>query len=123
MESHKTQLVKLQADICKTLADPNRLMIIHELREGEKSVGQLVSNLGLPQSNVSRHLAVLREGGIVLTRRDGTTIYYRLANPKIGRACDLVRDVLESRLAESQALVSSLNALNGVTHDTDSHGD
>lgn len=123
MESHKVQLFKLQADICKTLADPNRLMLLHELRDGEKSVGQLVSALGLPQSNVSRHLAVLREGGIVLTRRDGTTIYYRLASPKIGEACDLVRDVLESHLAESQALVSSLNALNGSTHDTDSHGD
>ncbi len=105
------QIFQLQADICKTLADPNRLMILHELREGEKSVGQLVSNLGLPQSNVSRHLAVLRERGIVSTRREGTSIYYNLANPKISEACDLVRDVLENVLAERQARVSSLGAL------------
>ncbi len=102
------QLFKLQADICKTLADPNRLMLLHELREGEKSVSQLVNELGLPQSNVSRHLAVLRERSLVETRRDGTTIFYRLANPKIGEACDLVRDVLQNQLTRNQVLVNSL---------------
>ena len=76
-------LFTLQADICKTLADPKRLMLLHELREGEKSVGQLAANLGLPQANVSRHLAILRERGVVLTRRQGTSVYYRLADAKI----------------------------------------
>ncbi len=65
-------------------------------------MGQLVSSLELPQSSVSRHLAVLRERGVVLTRRDGTTIYYRLASPKIGEACDLVREVLESVIARRE---------------------
>ena len=111
LDGHEIELFKLQAEICKTLADSNRLMLLHELREGEKSVGQLVSILNLPQSNVSRHLAVLREGGIVLTRREGTTIYYRLANPKIGQACDLVREVLEGHLRQSQVLISSLGTL------------
>jgi ArsR family transcriptional regulator len=111
IDAHNMQLFRLQADICKTLADSNRLMIIHELRQGEKSVGQLVSILGLPQSNVSRHLAVLRERDIVFTRRKGTAIYYSLDNPKIGKACDLVREVLESHLAQSQALLSSLDTL------------
>ncbi len=103
------ELFKLQADICKTLADPNRLMILHLLRDGEKSVTQLIESLGLPQSNVSRHLAVLRERSLVETRREGTTIYYRLTNPKIGEACDLVREVLQSQLNRNQALVNSLN--------------
>src|SRR5512137_1923263 len=107
----KVELFRLQADICKTLSDPNRLMILHELREGEKSVGELVSTLDLPQSNVSRHLALLRERAIVLTRREGTTIYYRLASPKIADACDLVRGVLESQLAQSQVLANSLGMI------------
>jgi ArsR family transcriptional regulator len=102
------ELFRLQADICKTLADPNRLMLLHQLREGEKSVSQLVSETGLAQSNVSRHLAVLRERSLVDTRRDGTTVYYRLGNEKIGEACDMVRGVLQSRLERNQALVTSL---------------
>ncbi|MCX8126498.1 MAG: metalloregulator ArsR/SmtB family transcription factor, partial [Dehalococcoidia bacterium] len=95
MDEKTATLFRLQADICKTLADPTRLMILHELRGGEMSVGQIVKRLGLPQSNVSRHLAVLRQREIVRARRDGTTVYYRLASPKIGQACDLVREVLE----------------------------
>lgn len=115
IEESEVYLFQLQADICQTLSDPKRLMLLHELREGEKSVGQLVSNLGLPQANVSRHLAILRERGIVLTRRQGTTIYYRLASPKIAEACNLVRDVLESQLVRSQTLARSIGALDKNT--------
>jgi len=109
LDSGIVELFKLQADICKTLADPNRLMLLHELRKGEKSVNQLVNELGLQQSNASRHLAVLRERSLVETRRDGTTIFYRLASPKIGEACDLIQEVLRSQLIRKQALVNSLN--------------
>jgi len=108
IEESQIQLFQHQASICKTLADAKRLMILHELRDGEMSVGQLASCLGLPQSNVSQHLAILRERGIVTTRRDGTTIYYKLANLKIGEACDLVREVLADQLSQNQALVKSL---------------
>ena len=108
IDEKTTHIFKLQADICKTLADPNRLMIIHELKRGERSVGQLTANLGLPQSNVSRHLAVLRERGVVKTRRDGTSIYYSLSDPKIAEACNLVREVLEGHLTRNHNLAGSL---------------
>jgi len=108
IDESKAQLFKHQAAICKTLADPKRLMILHELRDEEKSVSQIVSALGLPQANVSQHLAILRERGIVTTRRDGTTIYYKLANSKIGQACDLVREVLADQLSKNQVLARSL---------------
>ena len=110
IDESRMPLFKLQARICKTLADPKRLMIIHELREGEMSVSQLVSSLGLPQANVSQHLAILRERGIVTTRREGTTIHYSLANPKIGEACDLVQGVLEEQLANNLILANSLGS-------------
>ena len=110
IDEHSVRLVTLQAAICKTLSDPTRLMIIHELRNGEMSVGQLTDSLGLPQSNVSHHLATLRDRSVVVTRRDGVTIYYRLANPKIAMACDLVREVLEGQLAESSILATALEA-------------
>ncbi|MBI4284805.1 MAG: winged helix-turn-helix transcriptional regulator [Chloroflexi bacterium] len=115
IDEHAAQLFRLQADICKTLGDPNRLMILHELSQGETPVGQLAASLGLSQSNVSRHLAVLRERGVVQTRREGTTIYYSLASPKIAQACDLVREVLEGRLARSQSLVSTIGTLPRMT--------
>jgi DNA-binding transcriptional ArsR family regulator len=111
IDEYSAQLFKLQAGICKTLADSTRLMILNELKRGEMSVGQLTMNLGLPQSNVSRHLAVLRERAVVTPRRDGTTVYYSLANPKIAEACELVREVLEGQLIQNQRLASSLKSL------------
>ncbi len=111
IDESKKQLFEHQAGICKTLADSKRLIILHELRDGEKSVGQIVSALGLSQANVSQHLAIMRERGIVTTRREGTTIYYSLTNPKIGQACDLVQEVLADQLTRNQALAKSLGHL------------
>ena len=100
----KTELFYLQAELCKSLADPKRLMIIHELREGERSVGELAESLGLKQSNTSQHLAVMRKAGIVKSRRDGSTAYYSLVSPKIAEACDLVRGVIADQLQRNQTL-------------------
>ncbi len=111
MDNYKKEVFKLQADICKTMADANRLMILHELRHGPKSVGEVMAALDLPQSNVSRHLAVLRERGIVQTRREGTTVFYSLASEKIGEACDLVREVLSGQLANNKELAASLDKM------------
>ena len=108
MSESTQELFKLQAEICRTLADPNRLWILHELMKGEMSVGQLVSNLGLPQSNVSHHLAVLRQKSIVFTRREGTTIYYHLADDRIAAACDLVREVLRGSLIQRHRVANLL---------------
>lgn len=113
-DEHTVQLFKLQADICKTLADTTRLMILHELRKGEVSVGHLASSLDLPQSNISRHLAVLRERDIVLSRRDGTTVYYSIASPQIAQACDMVREMLKTRLARNQELANNLSSLKKI---------
>jgi DNA-binding transcriptional ArsR family regulator len=113
MHTADAQFFKLQSEICKTLADPKRLMILHELRGGEMSVGQIVSSLGLPQSNVSQHLAIMRERGIVNTRREGTSIYYSLSSPKIGEACDLVQQVLEEQLNGNRILAGSIASAGG----------
>jgi ArsR family transcriptional regulator len=100
----KVEIFHLQAELCKSLADPKRLMIIHELREGERSVSELAEGLGLKQSNTSQHLAVLRKAGIIVPRRDGNTVYYSLVNPKIAEACDLVRGVIADHLQRNQTL-------------------
>jgi len=108
MEEAKIEILKMQSDICKSFSDYKRLMIVHLLRDGEKSVGEIVSNTGLPQANVSQHLSNLRKHGVVINRRDGSNVYYSLSSPLIGQACDLVQKVLEDQLAKNQALANSL---------------
>jgi len=89
----KTAIYRLHAEFCKTLADANRLLIINELSKGEMSVGELTLRLGLKQSNVSKHLAVMRERGLVRTRRDGASIYYTLSDSRISDAIGLLREI------------------------------
>ncbi len=92
------QLYKLHASICQTLANPKRLEIIDQLRRGEMSVTELAKALGISQSNLSQHLAIMRQMGIVTTWREGVSAYYQLSNPKITQACDLMRQVLLEHL-------------------------
>lgn len=77
----------------KVLANPSRLLILCELNEGERSVSSLESAVGLAQSALSQHLAKLRESGIVATRRDAQTIYYRLADPRAVRMMGTLYDL------------------------------
>ena len=99
------EIFQLQAEFCKSLADPKRLMIIHELRDGTKSVAELAQSLGLKQSNTSQHLAVLRKAGVVISQRQVNTIYYSLATPRIAAACDMVRGVIAEQLERSSTLI------------------
>lgn len=69
------------ARLLRVLASERRLMILCQLGDGERSVGELQPRVGLSQSALSQHLAVLRDEAIVATRRDGQTIWYRIADP------------------------------------------
>jgi len=77
------------SDLLKALGNPNRLMILCQLIEGERSVGDLAAILGIRDSTVSQHLALLRKDGLVQARRDGQTIWYAIAS-------DPARHVLET---------------------------
>jgi len=103
-DDSQTEVFKLQAELCKSLSDPKRLRIIHELRGGEKSVHELAEILGLKQSNASQHLGVLRRTGIIVPRREGNIVYYKLVNAKIAEACDLVRGVIIDQLRINHGL-------------------
>ena len=84
----------MQADMCQILANPKRLQILNLLKWGELSVGALVQAMGVAKANLSQHLSLMRQRGILATRREGTTIYYRLAIPPITEACEIMREVL-----------------------------
>jgi ArsR family transcriptional regulator len=92
-------LWEMQADICQVLANPKRLQILNLLKWGELSVGALVQATGVAKANLSQHLGVMRQKGILATRREGTTIYYRLAIPPITEACEIMREVLLETLS------------------------
>lgn len=85
------------ADICRALTDPKRLALLHQLRDGERTAGALATDVGCTLANASQHLAVLRHTGLVTSRRDGTSIHYRLAVPEILEACDTVTRLARTR--------------------------
>jgi ArsR family transcriptional regulator len=81
------------AAVGRALADPKRLCVLESLAVGELSVGDLSLRVGCQVPNMSQHLAVLRAAGLVTTRRDGSTIFYRLADPRVLEAYRLIQTI------------------------------
>ncbi len=106
-ETLEAELRELHERVCKAIADPKRLLILNILREVELSVGDIAAELGVSHSNASQHLAVLRERGIVTTRRVGTSVYYSLSSPKILSAIDLMREFVAEEVARPPSSPSS----------------
>lgn len=106
--SLRRQVHQLHAEICQALSDPNRILILYELRDGARNVGELAEGLGMTQPTVSRHLKVLRDRRMVAATRDGTSMYYHLADQRIIQALNLLREVLAGILEVRNALVDEL---------------
>ena len=95
------EIFELQADLYQTMANAKRLVIVELLSHGEKSVGAIAEALDSSTSAVSQHLRNMKDKSVVVTRKEGQTVYYRLKNPKIIKGCHLVRQILLEEL-ESQ---------------------
>ncbi len=104
------ELYELHAQMCKVFTSPKRLELLNILRDKELSVGELAVKTQLRQANLSQHLGVLRDKGIVKTRREGVTIYYSLANLKIIQAFDIIRDMLLEKLSQTERLAKKARA-------------
>ena len=102
----RDKISELHAEICKTLGSAVRIEILNLLQNREKTVSELAEGLELNQANVSQHLAVLRQRQVVVTRKEGTSIYYGVSNPKIIQACRLMREVLIEQLNETHKLAT-----------------
>ena len=81
------------ANVARALSDPKRLCVLETLATGERSVGELSRDVGCQIPNMSQHLAVLRSAGLVTARREGTTVFYRLADPRVIDAYRLMNDI------------------------------
>ena len=83
-------VLKLIALRLKLLAQENRLRLLNELRQGEKTVTELIKATGASQANISKHLAVLRTSGMVAARKEGLNVYYSITNRSVYKLCDLM---------------------------------
>lgn len=101
----KKEVLDLHARFCKTFSHSKRLEIIHLLKEGEQSAGDITRRLGIAKANTSQHLTRMREMKILRIRKAGNNIYYRLSNSKISEACTLMQDALAQ-------LIDSVPAVN-----------
>jgi ArsR family transcriptional regulator len=104
-EGLRAELTELTATLCRALNDPKRLFILHALAEGPASVGDLATMVDATTANVSQHLAVLRERGLVDTERDGLSIIYSLRYPELVDTVTQLRGILRSELARRQGLL------------------
>lgn len=115
-----SEMFDLHSELLKALAHPRRLEIVQLLRDQELCVSDIYEMLDLPQANISQHLMILRDAGVVTTIRDGKQIIYKLANPKIIQASDLLREVLIDQHQGSEIanhLILSMKDLVPVVHD------
>lgn len=91
---NEKEIYRLHADFCKFMANPKRIEILFLLGEQELCVEELAEKMGIKVPNVSQHLSIMREKGVVENRREGTKIYYKIANPKTLEACLIMRDAM-----------------------------
>jgi len=110
-EGLKREAYKLHAQVCSIMANPKRLEIIELLSEGEKSVEELTQATGLHKANVSQHLALLRHYNIVVTRKEGLHVYYKIANPKVIQACRLMREVTLEQLSAGKRAIQTVQPM------------
>ena len=98
----------VKAQLFRVLGHPLRIRILELLRDGERTVGDLQAELELDSSGTSQHLAALRQQGVLDSRRAGTSVYYRIRDPRISELLALAKQILTSALADSHALLGGL---------------
>ena len=101
-------IYQIKSEFFKTLGHPARIRVLEVLREGERSVSDLVPEVGLEASHLSQQLALLRRSNLVVTRKEGTSVLYSVANPMVFELLDVARQILTSSLVDTRALLQEL---------------
>ena len=92
--TQQSEVFSRHAEMCKVFSSPIRLQVLNILREQEMSVSNLAGRLGVAIGNLSQHLNMMKQRRVLVSRKDGNVVYYRLANPKMLKAFDLIREIL-----------------------------
>ncbi len=110
METLEQEVNQLHSELCAGLADPKRLLILYALHEGALNVSEIAGKLNLTQPTTSRHLKLLRERNLVDAHREGTSVYYTLADRRVIDALDILRAVLADHLASQADLAQRVSS-------------
>ena len=102
------QIYAYHAEMCQVFSHPKRLEAISVLREGEMTVTELSQKLGLTVGNLSQHLSMMKDRHILLSRKEGNQVYYRIANPKLLQCFDMMREMLFEQIRQDAALLDAM---------------
>ncbi|MFE4175790.1 ArsR/SmtB family transcription factor [Streptomyces sp. NPDC056909] len=103
-------LYQLKAEFFKTLGHPVRIRVLELLSEREHAVSEMLTEVGVEPSHLSQQLAVLRRANLVTTRREGSAVYYTLANPNVAELLKVARTILSGVLTGQAELLADLRA-------------
>lgn len=112
-ETGTQPIYRLKADFFRLLGHPARVRILELLREGERSVGDLQAELDLDSSGTSQHLGAMRRQGVLDTRRAGTSVFYRVKDPRLFQLLEVARQILSTQLQETSDLLGDLSSTTG----------
>jgi len=101
------ELYACHAELCKVFSHPKRLELINLLRDRELSVGELAKRLKISVGNLSQHLTMMKSRQVVSVRKVGNVVYYRLANHKMLKAFDLIREILCEQIRRTSSLIEA----------------
>jgi ArsR family transcriptional regulator len=104
-------IYQVKAEFFKTLAHPARIRILELLHDGERSVGELIPEVGIESSHLSQQLAVLRRANVLQARKQGTTVRYSVVDQRMFELLEVAKAIITSSLAESTQLIAELNSL------------
>ena len=99
----------VKAQLFRVLGHPVRIRILELLSDGERTVGDLQAALSLDSSSASQHLAALRQQGVLESRRAGTSVYYRIRDPRVSQLLAVAKRILTSALSDTHTLLADLN--------------
>ncbi|UCE28340.1 MAG: winged helix-turn-helix transcriptional regulator [Candidatus Coatesbacteria bacterium] len=105
------EIYELHCEVCKVIHHPVRMAVVHALGEGEKSVAELLERTDVSKANLSQHMKVLKNKGLVSARREGQKVFYSLKYPKILQALDKMYEVLLEMLADQGAIYEEIKNL------------
>ena len=99
------ELIRLQSDICRTFANPYRLQVIKMLCEEELNASEIIEKIGISKANLSQHMSLLISRGLVVSRKTGKYVYYKLADERIAKACKIMSEVVIENLKKSEKIL------------------
>lgn len=106
-----TPIYQVKAEFFKTLAHPARIRVLELLRDGDRTVGELIPEVGIEASHLSQQLGIMRRANLVQSRKDGATVVYSVGNPMIFELFDVAKKILTSSLAETRDLLAELESV------------